>query len=186
MQCKIKSIKGTWRDVADAARVTQGLAEGNLEVPSNWKRRILLAEHSPIRKITVNWLWTNLLSWVSVHFVRHKFGIEHWVRSQRTDRTGVNRNELTQAELIEHECEASAQALINMARKRLCVKASPETRQAFIEVKNQLYEYEPELAKVLVPDCVYRGWCYEMQSCGFFKSKKYQNMLNNYRRGINE
>ena len=82
---------GTWRQVADAARTTIRMEEGVKEPSSRWKKRILLAEHSPIRKMVFSWKWLNLPYWVSVHFVRHKFGIEHFVSTQRTDRTGADR-----------------------------------------------------------------------------------------------
>ena len=131
MKAEILKIKGTWRDVADAARTTIGMEPGEGEPSSAWKRKMLIAEHSPIRKLVVSWKWTDLPSWVSVHFVRHKFGIEHFVRSQRTDRTGINRDELPQRALVTHECEANAQAIINISRKRLCGKASFETRKAW-------------------------------------------------------
>lgn len=72
-----------WPEVKRTARTTAG-KEGQGAYPSDaWKKQILLAEHSPIRKIRFNWIM-EIKSWVSVHFVRHKFGIEHWVRSQRT------------------------------------------------------------------------------------------------------
>ena len=47
--------KGTWREVADAARTTIRQSEGEGEPSSRWKKRILLAEHSPIRKLCFNW-----------------------------------------------------------------------------------------------------------------------------------
>jgi len=84
-------ILGSWRDVADAARTTIRMPEGQKEPSSRWKKRILLAEHSPIRKLLVSWKWSNLPYWVSVHFVRHKYGIEHFVSTQRTDRTAETR-----------------------------------------------------------------------------------------------
>ena len=56
-----------------------------------WKKKILLAEHSPIRLMQFAWKWSDLPYWVSVHIVRHKIGIEHFVSTQRTDRTGVDR-----------------------------------------------------------------------------------------------
>ena len=93
---KFLKVKGTWREVADAARTTIRQDEGTKEPSSRWKKRILLAEHSPIRKLTFNWKWLDLPYWVSVHFVRHKFGIEHFVSTQRTDRTGVVRDESRQ------------------------------------------------------------------------------------------
>lgn len=186
MKAILKSIKGTWREVADSARTTINMQEGTKEPSHKWKRNILLAEHSPIRKIHISWKWTDLLSWVSVHFVRHKFGVEHWVRSQRTDRTGVNRNDLKQSELIEHECEADIQAMINISRKRLCSQASKETREAWKEVLNSIKDREPELYSVCVPECIYRGFCPEMKSCGYHKTAEYRRRLANYRNGINE
>lgn len=185
MEVKLLKIKGTWRDIADSARTTVGMKAGETqEVASNWKHRILLAEHSPIRKLLIDWKWYELPSWVSVHFVRHKYGIEHWVRSQRTDRTGEDRG--SQNALIEHECEANAQAIINISRKRLCYNASKETREAWIALLFKLIAEEPELVKVCVPDCIYRGHCYEYESCGFYKTEKYQTWLSSYRYGINE
>lgn len=186
MRVNILDMKGKWRDIADAARTTIGLSAGTMEPKSDWKRRMLLAEHSPIRKLIVGWKWYALPSWVSVHFVRHKYGIEHWVRTQRTDRTSVDRGALRQDNLVEHECEANAQAIINISRKRLCMQASDETREAWYALIKKLSEGEPELAEVCVPECIYRGWCYEYESCGYHLSAHYKDSLNLYRRGINK
>lgn len=179
-------IKGTWREVANAANTTINKPEGIKEPSSSWKRRMLLCEHSPIRHLMVSYKWKNLKYWVSVHLTRHKYGIEHWVRTQRTDRTNVDRNKLTQGSFVEHEILANAQALINISRKRLCNQASPETRQAWKELKEKIFEKQPELANVMVSDCIYRGWCYEYKSCGFHKTKLFEVMLKNYRENINE
>lgn len=171
-----------WDKVKRAARTTIN-REGTGKYPTDsWKKSILLAEHSPIRKIKFNWKWTNLKSWVSVHFVRHKFGIEHWVTTQRTDRTGVNRDNLLQSALVEHECEADAQALINISRKRLCFQASPETRRAWQEVIDNVAKVDPVLASVCQPECIYRGFCPEMKSCGYAKTETYQKRLEEYRK----
>ena len=178
-------VKGTWREVANAARTTIGESIGYTDVASNWKRRMLLAEHSPIRKLVVNWKWYNLKSWVSVHFVRHKYGIEHFVQSQRPDRKGPNRDDAPQSTLINHECEANAQAIINISRKRLCGQAMPETKDAWDEFLSALEVVEPELVRASVPECVYRGWCYEYNSCGFHLTSHYRKWLNEYRENIN-
>lgn len=74
----------------------------------NWKRRLIISEHSPIRRIKFYWRWKDLKSWISVHFVRHHIGIDHWVSTQRTDRTGINRDNLPQGTLVNHGCEANA------------------------------------------------------------------------------
>lgn len=171
-----------WGKVKRSARSTiHKDGEGAYPSPA-WKKTILLAEHSPIRKIHFSWKWRDLKSWVSVHFVRHKFGIEHWVSTQRTDRTGVNRDESPQAALVTHECEANAQALIFISRRRLCRQASPETRQAWQEVKEELRKKDPVLASVMVPECVYRGFCPEFHSCGYVNTLEYEDALEEYRK----
>jgi hypothetical protein len=145
-----------------------------------------LAEHSPIRQLFVSAKWHDLKYWVSVHMVRHKFGIEHFVRTQRTDRTGVERNDLPQGNEVEHEILANAQAMITISRKRLCKQASKETQEAWIGVLDAIKDVEPELYSACVPDCIYRGYCYEFKSCGYHKTESFQEALQAYRKGIND
>lgn len=185
MHIDFLKIKGTWREVADSANTTIHRDPGIKEPSSQWKRRMLLCEHSPIRQLFVQFKWTDLKYWVSVHFVRHKYGIEHWVRTQRTDRTGQNRDQIEQGNSVEHEVLANAQAIINISRKRLCMQASPETREAWKAVLTELQTKEPELVAACVPDCIYRGWCYEFKACGYNKSTDFQEKLRAYREGIN-
>ena len=130
--------RSTWRDVADAARTTINRAAGAGEPSSAWKKRMLLAEHSPIRQLVFRWKWVGLKSWVSVHLVRHKFGIDHFVSTQRSDRTGVDRDASRQDTPVTHECIANAQAILSISRKRLCRQASPETRAAWGQVVEAL------------------------------------------------
>ena len=169
-----------WQEVKNATLNTVGMTRGSYP-DSEWKLKLIRAEHSPIRKLTFSWRWINLPYWVSVHFVRHKFGIDHFVKTQRTDRTGVDRAELPQGAFVNHECTANAQALINISRKRLCNCASPETREAWKLVKDAVAECEPELAKCMVRECVYRGHCPEMFPCGFDKTEAFQKELAAYR-----
>jgi hypothetical protein len=186
MRVKFLGIKGSWREVADAANTTINKEAGTKEPSSQWKRRMLLCEHSPIRQLLIRCKWYEIKYWVSVHLVRHKIGIEHWVRTQRSDRTGVNREELPQGALVEHEILANAQAIINISRKRLCNQAAKETREAWKMLLESIKDKEPELYKACVPDCIYRGWCYEFKSCGYHKTEEYQQRLKEYRAGINE
>ena len=88
--------------------------------------------------------------------------------TQRTDRTGIDRNKLPQDAPVTFTGEANAQALIDTMRKRLCYQASPETRQYAEDLKRAITEVEPEIGNVLVPNCVYRCGCPEMQSCGYY------------------
>ncbi len=185
MKVKFIRTKGTWREVADSARTTIHLDSGQGEPSSDWKRRMLLAEHSPIRQLIIKWKWYDLFSWVSVHFVRHWLGIIHWVRTQRTDRTGINRNELRQDALVEHEAEANAQAIINISRKRLCNQASKETREAWMAFLKSFKDEQPELYRCCVKECIYRGFCPEYKSCNWHKTENFKKELEHYRKGIN-
>lgn len=180
MNITLRNYKDNWQDVKNATMNTIGKDKGAYP-SSDWKRRLLLSEHSPIRKLHIGWKWSDLKYWVSVHLVRHKYGIEHFVSTQRTDRTGISRDELPQNSLVNHECEANAQALINISRKRLCHCASPETRQAWQKVKSEITLVEPELASVMVKECVYRnGLCPEMFTCGYNKTKLFEEELKEY------
>ena len=143
-----------------------------------------MAEHSPIRLLKLRIRMTGIPYWVSVHLVRHKIGIEHWVKTQRTDRTGIDRNELPQGALVDHTIEVNAQALITISRKRLCRQASKETQDVWRAVIAAVKEHEPELASVCHPDCVYRGFCPEMKGCGYIESGIGQMELQCYRQGV--
>lgn len=174
-----------WQDIKDSTMTTVGKLTGKYP-DSSWKRRLIISEHSPIRRMKFYWRWKELKSWVSVHMVRHKVGIEHWVSTQRSDRTRINRDELPQGALVNHGCEADAQTLITISRKRLCNCAAAETREAWQAVKDEVAKTEPELASCMVRECVYRGFCPEMFSCGYHKTEEYQKELAEYRKGINE
>ena len=185
MEIDIFKHEDNWQDIKDTTMNTIGKDTGKYPT-SEYKKKLILAEHSPIRRMKFYWRWKDLKYWVSVHYVRHKFGIEHWVSTQRTDRTGINRNDLPQGTFVKHACEANAQALINMSRKRLCNCASSETREAWLRVKEEVAKCEPELASCMVKECVYRGFCPEFYPCGYSKTEAYQKELTEYRGGNNE
>ena len=93
----------------------------------------------------------------------------------------MNRDELLQGAEIEMEIEANAQALINMSRKRLCNQASPETREVMAEMKKEVAKQDPMMAEVMVKECVYRGYCPDMWSCGYDKTDKFKEEVEKYR-----
>ena len=181
MEAKLIKIKGSWRDIADCANATIGKDAGTKEPSSQWKKRMLLSEHSPIRNMTFDFQWVDLKYWVSVHFVRHKIGIEHYVSTQRTDRTDVPRDQLPQDSLVTHRITVNPQAMITISRKRLCKNASLETQQAWRAILETIRDVDPELYSVCVPDCVYRGHCYEYKTCGYSESVHFQGSLYHYR-----
>ena len=167
MKTEILKIKGDWKETLDDCRATVGKESLGKEPSQEFKRKILIAEHSPIRDISVKWRWSNMPHWVTVHWVRHKW--ECFVRTQRSDRTGIPRDKLPQDEPQTFTGEANVQHLIDTWRKRLCNQASKETREYAEDYKITLRDYEPEISDVLVPNCVYRGCCPEMTPCSFWE-----------------
>lgn len=127
------------------------------------KEKWYTSEHSPIR---TQMFWIEMYdmpTFVSVHLVRHKIGVEHFVRSNREDRGGnIEANRYTP---INHAMLINAQALITMSRKRLCKKASEETRGVFQEIKDKIGGIDIDLYNCMVPECQYRGRCTELKSC---------------------
>lgn len=163
---EILKIKGDWREVVDDCRTTVGKDSLGKEPSKKFKREILISEHSPIRSMSIKWKWVNIPSWVATHFSRHKW--ECFIKTQRTDRTGIDRNKIPQDAPVIMSGDANTQHLIDMARKRLCRMASRETRKYMEDLKNAIHEVEPEIADVLVPNCVYRCGCPEPNGCKWF------------------
>ena len=152
-----------WKRALLLARETQG-KEGDLTPSFEWKKKLINSEHSPLRTIMFTIEMQNIPYCNSVHFVRHKFGVEHYVKSQRSNK---NRGEEPQNAPVNHIMDINAQALIFMARKRLCFKADETTREIMKEIVNKIIDICPEFKGFLVPECIYRGnICHEFKSCG--------------------
>jgi len=141
-------------------------------------REMYKCEHSPART-QMFWIEMNgIPTFVSVHFVRHKIGVEHLVTSNRDDRGGqvVDRNTP-----VDHGMWLNASELIFMARKRLCNCAHAKTVEVMRMILDGVRAVDPDLADKMVPECVYRGFCPEMRSCGYTKTVEWQNVLDKYR-----
>lgn len=169
----------SWKDVYRAALVTVG-KDAEKEPSRKWKKRILLSEHSPIRLLSFSYTFESIKYWIVMHLVRHKFGIEHFVRSQRDDITGVDRDDVGQGESVRYRVDCNAQALINISRKRLCRDAHKETRQKWKELLDAIDD--DAVRSVCVPECVYRGFCPSMKPCGYDKTGGYTKRLEEYRK----
>ena len=185
LEVEVIHVSGTSREVADRARTTIGLDEGTKEISDAYMRKLYLCEHSPIRTQQYRIKLKNLPYWVSVHFTRHKIGVEHFVSTQREDRTNNDRNSASQDTYVTHEMVLNPQAFINISRKRLCACASNETRQVWRAVIRKLMEINMPLASCCVKDCVYRGLCYELKSCGYHRGASFRQELRTYQEGIN-
>ena len=202
---RMESPKADWIRVVNAARRTWGKKPINHEPSDSFKKKILLAEHSPIRLLEYDFTIEDVRQWVTVHLVRHHEGCEKFVHSQRQDinadienitkkvievlaDAGMlkdgwrERDYMFQGEHNDMDMTCNAQAFINISRKRLCFCASPETREAWKLVIDMLKEVDPILASKCVPECVYRGFCPEGERCcGYCNTEAYKERLKDYR-----
>lgn len=181
---KVEIIQETsWNRALNAARRTIGKDEINKEPSNSWKARMLLAEHSPIKLVEYCIKFKNLRQWVGVHLLRHGFTLP-FIHSQREDRRelGCPRDELPQGTPNDQDFVVNAQSLINISRKRLCRCASKETREAWEEVKKEMWKVDPIMASKMVPNCVYSGFCRELNCCGYCNTEAFKKELEEYRR----
>ncbi|WP_018123386.1 FAD-dependent thymidylate synthase [Desulfovibrio oxyclinae] len=121
------------------------------------------SEHSPIRT-QVFWIeFQGIPTFASVHLVRHKLGVEHFVLSNREDRGGDK--DADRWTPVNHGMFINAQELIFMARMRLCKKAHPEVQRIVAQLRDEIAKVDPALAKCMVKNCEYRGGCNELKPC---------------------
>lgn len=159
-----------WRRCKMLALNTIGRRYAGSEVTEDWKRKILRSEHSPIRTLMFTIRITNIPYWVAMHFRTHKYGVEHFISSQRNDRqTEYDRNKAPQDHPVSYIMDINAAELMQMARMRLCRQASVETRMVMTLIRDAVVEVNPEFADFLRPKCVIHGGCNEFVPCGYWK-----------------
>ena len=162
MKTEIIKVKGDW------CRATVKKPPLGREPSAEWKRAILIAEHDPIRDIIIKFRWKDIKYWVAMHWKTHIWRSR--VDSQRNDRQSkYDRNKAPQDARVDFTGDPNIQNLIDTMRKRLCSQADPETREYAEDFKAALHEVQPEISDVLVPNCVYRCGCPEMQTCGMYE-----------------
>lgn len=184
MRVVIKWHVDMWQEIKDSALFT--IHKGNGKYPDSvWKKKILLAEHSPIRDGRIIIELYDVPSFVIGHLVRHNVGFTPFVSSLREDRADYDKvpDRNTPNNL---RFDGNFQSFINISRKRLCNCASKETREVWQMVKDEIAKVEPELASCMVRECIYRGFCPEMYSCEYDKTGRYERELTAYRdRNVN-
>lgn len=75
-------------------------------------------------------------------------------------------------------CIINAEALINMAHKRLCSKASKETRELVEILRDKVAEVDRALARMMVRPCVAQGGiCREPKCCGYNQTNMCQTAI---------
>ena len=159
-----------WKRCLMFARATQGKYDAPNEPSLEWKKKILRSEHSPIRTLMFTVKMIGIPYCNSVHFVRHKYGVEHYVMSQRKN---VDRGAERQDAPVTHVMDINAQELIFMARKRLCYKADDLTRNIMKSIVEGIFNIsEKEFqtwCDAFRPACnYYEKNCREFKPCGMF------------------
>lgn len=151
---------------------TIGKNYAGIEITDEWKYKILKAGHSPIRTLMFT-IRLTIPYFVSVHLVRHKIGVEHYVQSQRNDRQDYyDREYAPQNSMVSHVMEVNAEQLMFMARRRLCGMADKTTRYVMALICAEVEKSNPEFAGHLKPMCEYLHECPEFTSCGYWNLNK--------------
>ena len=82
---KVKVIKFDvdWLEIKNLCRKTISMKDSKLEPSSEWKRDLLLAEHSPLRHSLITIDIEDVPFYVMGHLVRHSVGVTPYVSTSR-------------------------------------------------------------------------------------------------------
>lgn len=159
-----------WLRIKSACMTTISKQAGK-EPNDEWKKKLLICRHSPIRRGEISWKWEEIPYAISTHFARHHEGCEKFIGTERTDRTGVDREQRSQMNYVPMEMDANLQALINISEKRLCMCADPTTRKYWEAVIEEIRKHDELVAWSNVPQCVRCGGCVEpFTECHFYEN----------------
>ena len=167
---KFNFIMDDWIRVKNHCRTTDNKGFTEKGVSDEFKRKLLISEHSPIRLLEFDWTWKNIYYWVSTEWSRHKF--EKFISTQRDDRLkdDTPRGKKPQDAPVNYDGYANMQNLIDAWRKRLCFMATADARGLAEDFKVTLHKTHPIEADTLVPNCIYRMGCPEFKTCGFMQA----------------
>lgn len=156
-----------WMTVKQAALVTIG-KRAITPPDQEWKHKMLVARHSPIRELKIQFLLEDIPYWLSTEFSRHHEGCQPYIKSQRNDRQkSYDRNAARQDAPVSMIWTFNAEGFMTVCNKRLCRLATKEAQVVVAEMARQLEEMCPEFVGVLVPMCYQQGHkCHELYGCG--------------------
>lgn len=165
---KIKLIEAPtendWAEAYRRALLTVGLKP--IKPPdAEWRRSILRARHSPIRRLRFSFLLENIPSYVATHLARHVHA-QPYIKSQRNDRQAeYDRNKAPQDAPVNMIWDLNAEELMTVFNKRLCMQADETTRKVVQGMKKETIEYDEMWEEFAVPMCEYLHTCNEMKPC---------------------
>lgn len=161
IKARITNFNVDWLAIKSACMTTISKQAGK-EPGREWKRKLLVCQHSPIRRGVVSWKWDEIPYCISTHFARHHEGCEKFIGTSRSDRTEIkDRSQRTQMDCVPMEMDANIQALINISEKRLCTCADPLTTKYWEAVLEAIKEYDENIVWACVPSGIAHGGCTE-------------------------
>lgn len=166
---KITNFNVNWLNIKSACMTT--IRKQAKQIPDKeWKRKLLVCQHSPIRRGIISWKWDEIPYCVSTHFARHHEGCEKFIGTSRPDRTEIkDRSKRSQMDCVPMEMDANIQAIINISEKRLCKCADPLTTKYWESLLEAIKEYDEDIYWASVPQCVRCGACVEpFSNCDFY------------------
>ncbi len=161
LEVKIIKFDVDWTEIKNLCRKTISMADSTKEPTKEWKRKLLLAEHSPLRHSLITVEINNLPFYVMGHLVRHHEGVTPYVTTSREDRTGKPRSERKQTDAVSMRMDLNIQSLINISRKRLCNQADATTQRVWLEVIKKIAEYDEDIFWACVPEGIRTCGCPE-------------------------
>jgi len=168
--------------VRAAMRTTMGelLTEEGLDKTLTDKtfRGLLVGRHSPIEEFEV-WINAIVPERVHTHVVRHK-ELGKYVTTSRPD---ISYNVPVDNGMRMLSLRINAKRLIEICWQRKCFASWKDTRELFDKIAELVENLDPAFKGLLVPSCVWFGWCPEVNNkCKFYKTTSFkilrQNLLN--------
>lgn len=149
-----------WLAIKDACMQTISKQAKNTP-PNEWRRKLLISQHSPIRRGVVSWKWASIPFYSMGHYVRHHSGCTPYVSTSRSDRTDVPRESRPQTQCVSMQMDANIQSLIDISQKRLCSQSDKVTREYMESLKDEIAKYDEDVAWALAPSGIYKCGCPE-------------------------
>jgi len=130
---------------------------------------LLVGRHSPIEEYEV-WVVCVVPERVHTHVVRHK-EISKYVTTSRPDisyHKPIKNDERILA------LRFNAKRLIEICWQRRCLASFVDTVKLFDAIADKVESLDPAFEGLLVPSCVWMGWCPEVNNkCKYYKTKKH-------------
>lgn len=173
MKTTIKNFNVDWMEIKNLCRQTVNMGDSEIEPNSEWKRKLLICRHSPLRAGSIHFHSEEVPYYVMGHIVRHNVGITPYVGTSREDRTGIPREERKQTDLVNFDFVANIEALLNISERRLCTCADKTTIKYWKGVLEAVKEYDEDIAWACVPQCLAHGGCIEpFAHCRYYDNLK--------------